>query len=134
MAAINTLVDRMIEADPYLGPHRAALVRRLAHIQGMRRQITEGRVDLLDLASGHEYFGLHRTTDGWTFREWAPNATAIYLVGDFSSWREDRALALSRLTEDGQWEINLPGDALHHGDQFRLHMHWNGGQGDRIPA
>lgn len=134
MVAINTLVDRMIDADPYLEAHRQALVRRMAHIQGMRRKITEGRMDLLDLASGHEYFGLHQTADGWTFREWAPNATAIYLVGDFSDWKEDRALALSRLTDDGQWEIRLPGDVLHHGDLFRLRMHWRGGQGDRIPA
>ena len=134
MVAINTLVDRMIDADPYLEAHRQALVRRLVHIQGMRQRITEGRMDLLDLASGHEYFGLHRTADGWTFREWAPNATAIYLVGDFSGWKEDPALALSRLTDDGQWEIRLPGDALRHGDLFRLRMHWNGGRGDRIPA
>ena len=134
MIAIRTLVDRMIDADSYLQAHRPALVRRLANIQGMRQRITEGRMDLLDLASGHEYFGLHQTAEGWAFREWAPNATAIYLVGDFSGWREDRAFALSRLTDDGQWEIRLPGDALRHGDLFRLRMHWDGGQGDRIPA
>jgi 1,4-alpha-glucan branching enzyme len=134
MDAINTLVTRMIDADPYLQTHRSALVRRLAHIRDMRRRITEDRMDLLELASGHEYFGLHRTADGWVFREWAPNATAIYLVGDFSGWREERSFALSRLTDDGQWEIRLPGDALRHKDLFRLRIHWSGGQGDRIPA
>ncbi len=134
MLAINTLVDRMIDADPHMRTHRSALVRRLAHIQALRQRITEGRMDLLDLASGHEYFGLHRTADGWVFREWAPNATAIYLVGDFSGWREDQAFALSRLSEDGQWQIRLPIDALQHQDLFRLRLHWRGGQGDRIPA
>ena len=134
MVAIKTLVDRMIDADPYLEAHRQALFRRLGHIEDMRRKITEGRRDLLDLASGHEYFGLHRTADGWTFREWAPNATAIYLVGDFSGWKEVPELALSRLTDDGQWEIRLPGDVLRHGDLYRLRVHWPGGQGDRIPA
>ena len=134
MFAINTLVDRLIDADPHLEAHRSALVRRLEHIQGMRERITEGRMDLLDLASGHEYFGLHKTAGGWTFREWAPNATTIYLVGDFCRWAEDHSFALSRLTDDGQWEIRLPEDALHHGDLFRLRVHWRGGQGDRIPA
>ena len=134
MFAINTLVDRLIDADPHLEAHRPALVRRLEHIQGMRERITEGRMDLLDLASGHEYFGLHKTAGGWTFREWAPNATTIYLVGDFCRWAEDHSFALSRLTDDGQWEIRLPEDALHHGDLFRLRVHWRGGQGDRIPA
>jgi 1,4-alpha-glucan branching enzyme len=134
MVAINTLVDRLIDADPYLKAHRPALIRRLGHIQRMRERVTEGRVGLLDLASGHEYFGLHRTTGGWTFREWAPNATAVYLVGDFCGWTEAPAFALSRLTDDGQWELRLPADVLHHGDLFRLRIHWNGGRGDRIPA
>ena len=134
MVAINTLADRMIDADPYLEAHRPALIRRFEHIQDMRERITEGRLDLLDLASGHEYFGLHKTAEGWTFREWAPNATAVYLVGDFSGWGEDHAYALTRISADGQWEIHLPADALHHGDLVRLRMHWNTGRGDRIPA
>lgn len=134
MVAINALVDRLIDADPYLEAHRPALVRRLMHIRGIRERITEGRVDLLDLASGHEYFGLHRTVDGWAFREWAPNATAVYLVGDFCGWTEDDAFALSPTSGDGQWELILPADALRHGDHFRLRVHWQGGRGDRIPA
>jgi len=134
MPTVTALVDRLIDADPYLSAHRQSLIRRLSHIQAMRDRITEGRTDLLNLASGHEYFGLHRTADGWTFREWAPNATAIYLVGDFCGWQEDAAFALTRLAADGQWSIDLPADALHHGDLFRLRIHWNGGAGDRIPA
>ena len=104
------------------------------HIRDMRERITGGRLDLLDLASGHEYFGLHRTANGWTFREWAPNATVVYLVGDFCGWSEDDAFALSPLEGDGQWELILPADALHHGDCYRLRIHWEGGRGDRIPA
>ena len=134
VSSINALVDRLIHADPYLEAHRPALVRRLMHIRDMRERITEGRLDLLDLASGHEYFGLHRTASGWTFREWAPNATAVYLVGDFCGWTEDAAFALSPRGGDGQWELTLPADALHHGDHFRLRVHWQGGRGDRIPA
>ncbi|WP_319405297.1 alpha amylase C-terminal domain-containing protein [uncultured Desulfosarcina sp.] len=134
MVPIHTLVDRMIDADPYLESHRPALIRRLAHFQSLRQRITEGRMDLLALASGHEYFGLHRTVAGWTFREWAPNATAVYLVGDFSDWNEDPAFSLARLTDDGQWELRLPDSALHHGDLYRLRLHWDGGRGDRIPA
>ncbi len=134
MIDIIPLVTNLVNADPYLEAHRPALSRRLEHIEGMRERITEGRRNLLDLASGHEYFGLHKSADGWTFREWAPNATAIYLVGDFSAWKEDPAFALMRRTDDGQWELRLPGDVLHHGDLFRLRVHWDGGRGDRIPA
>lgn len=134
MPDINAIVDRLIALDPYLGAHRADLIRRQEHIQAMQRRVLKGRTDLLDLATGHEYFGLHRRADGWIFREWAPNATAIFLTGDFCKWSEDPAFALSRLGDEGQWEIHLPADALGHGDLYRLRVHWDGGQGDRIPA
>ncbi len=41
--------------------------------------------------------------------------------------------ALSRL-ENGVWEIELPLDALRHGDLFKLFVEWPGGSGERIPA
>ena len=134
MTSVDTLADRLMATDPYLEAFRPAVTRRLAHIQAMRRRITAACPDLLDLASGHEYFGLHQTGDGWIFREWAPNASAIYLVGDFCGWADDPAFALSRLTDDGQWEIRLPHALLTHTDLYRLRIHWPGGQGDRLPA
>jgi 1,4-alpha-glucan branching enzyme len=132
--SLERLVDRLIAADPYLDAHRGDLTRRIAHIQFMRERVTSGSGSLLDLAGGHEYFGLHRTAEGWIFREWAPNATAIYLVGDFSGWTEDPAFALVRNTADGQWSLDLPADTLHHQDLYRLRVHWADGAGDRIPA
>ena len=41
---------------------------------------------LQDFATGHLYFGLHKEKNFWVFREWAPNAIEVYLVGDFSNW------------------------------------------------
>ncbi len=55
-------------------------------------------------ACGHTYFGLHRTEAGWTFREWAPNATAIHQVGKFSEWNADPSFALTRLNDGGDWD------------------------------
>ena len=34
----------------------------------------------------------------------------------------------------GNWELMIPAQCLKHGDLFRLSIHWEGGQGDRIPA
>ena len=68
---------------------------------------------LSDFATGYLYFGLHRTNDGWIFREWAPNATQIYLIGTFSDWKENATYAMQRI-DNGNWEIKLSEDALHH--------------------
>lgn len=131
--AIQRLANRLIAKDPYLAPYAATLVQRLTHFREMRKKLTRGRIKLENWASGHTWFGLHQTEDGWVFREWAPNATAMFLVGDFNNWREDPAFSLTPL-KNGQWEIRLPTSALHHQDLFRLRVHWNNGAGDRIPA
>ena len=39
-----------------------------------------------DFANGHHFFGFHKTDDGWYYREWAPAAEALYLIGDFNNW------------------------------------------------
>ena len=85
-------------------------------------------------ASGHEYFGLHYRDSQWIFREWAPNATAIYLVGEFTRWQESSSFSLRKVSDHGIWEIRLPKSALHHGNLYRLAIHWPGGHGQRIPA
>jgi 1,4-alpha-glucan branching enzyme len=91
-------------------------------------------MSLSDFASGHEFFGLHRTGPGWVFREWAPNATAVFLAGPFSEWREDSRFELKRTSSEGVWEICLPKEELNHEDLYRLKVHWGGGGGDRIPV
>ena len=91
-------------------------------------------MSLAEFASGHEYFGLHFQSGEWVFREWAPNATAIYLVGDMSKWQVCSEFELEKINEYGVWEIRLSADKLAHGDLFRLRVLWAGGEGDRIPA
>jgi len=89
---------------------------------------------LADFASGHEYFGLHFQRGEWVFREWAPNATAIYLTGDMSKWQVSREFELEKINGSGVWEIRLAADKMAHGDLYRLRVCWPGGEGDRIPA
>lgn len=89
---------------------------------------------MIEFASGHEFFGMHRREEGWVFREWAPNAITIYLKEPFSNWKAVDRFALSRGSQSGVWEIELPADALRPGDIYRLGMHWREGSGDRIPA
>jgi 1,4-alpha-glucan branching enzyme len=120
--------------DPYLAPYAEAIGARRDHMRRVERRLTGGRATLADFASGHTFFGLHRDARGWVFREWAPNATAIALVGDFSGWRPRADYALRRLNREGHWELRLPAGALRHGDHYRLHLAWPDGAGDRIPS
>ena len=128
------LIDQLLVRDPFLKPYEAVLDRRIKKIKHMEKRFTQGRMTLQDFASGHEYFGLHYKNNQWIFREWAPNATAIFLIGEMTDWQEKRAFSLEQINDQGVWEIRLDTGTLHHGDHYRLRMHWSGGSGDRIPA
>ena len=124
----------LIKNDSWLTPYAEAIEGR--HQQAIRKEkeLTDnGKCTLSDFASGYLYYGLHKTENGWTFREWAPNATAIYLIGTFNDWQQSDAYKMEK-TEQGNWEIVLPEDAMRHGDLFKLMMHWNSGSAERIPA
>jgi 1,4-alpha-glucan branching enzyme len=117
-----------------LEPHADAINGR--HQDAIRKEaeLTSACKDLVEFANAHQYFGMHRTADnGWVFREWAPNATAITLVGDFSQWQKLPKYQLKRL-DNGVWELVLSADDIHHGDLYKMFVEWNGGCGERIPA
>ncbi len=122
----------LIENDPYLEPYKEIIKSRIERAKDKERQII-GDSSLLEFANGHQYFGLHKTVDSWIFREWAPNATNIFMVGDFSGWEIDPRFALHNIG-NGIWEIKMPLDALKHGDYYKLNIAWGTGQGFRIPA
>ncbi len=125
----------IVTSDPYLESHEDAIRGRHDHVLWKLNQLTsEGKKTLSDFATGHLYYGLHRTKTGWIFREWAPNATDIYLVGDFNDWNEDPKYRLHRIEGSGNWELKLRTSAMHHGDLYKMRVHWNGGEGERIPA
>ena len=124
----------LVRNDPWLQPFEPAISGRHQHAIDKLNELTRrGRQSLSDFADGYLYFGLHHTESGWVLREWAPNATAIYIVGDFNSWAEIPQYSLNA-KKDGVWEIKLPERAMKHGDLFKLRIHWNGGEGERIPA
>lgn len=127
-------IPELVQRDPCLKPYTEKIKQRMKRLKTIEKQITKEAGSLENFASGHEYFGLHLKNKKWIFREWAPNATAIYLTGDFSQWKDETPFALKKINDHGVWKIKLPAEKLQHGDLYRLSMHWEGGHGDRIPA
>ena len=95
------------DTDPYLMPFREAIDRRHARILEARERIA---VDgsLSAGINNHLYYGLHRDADGsWVLREWAPNASRIYLIGECNNWHRTAGYAFQPLG-GGNWELRLP--------------------------
>lgn len=124
----------IIKNDPWLEPYADAITGRHLDALATEKRLTQASGSLSDFANAHKYFGLHHGADGkWYFREWAPNATAIHLVGDFSDWKMSEKYALRRL-DNGVWEGVFGPRAMKHGQNYKMLVEWDGGSGERIPA
>ena len=125
---------KIVKNDEWLVPFQEAIVGRNQYALSKIEELTQNQQTLSEFAMGHHFFGLHRSGKQWIFHEWAPNATRIFLVGDFNNWEESSEYELSRVGSNGNWEVKLPAKAMHHGDLYKLHVYWEGGHGERIPS
>ena len=125
----------LVRNDSYLEPFEEAIKGRHEHALWKLGCLTRnGKMKLSDFANGHNYYGLHKLKRGWVFREWAPNATRLFLVGDFNKWQENEKYEAHRIEGTGNWELKLKEKDLKHGDLYKMHVYWEGGFGERIPA
>ncbi len=123
--------------DPWLAPYADVIKQRSQRAKDVAKRLTGGDPEpqaLANFASAHEYYGLHRMKTEWVFREWAPNATQIWLVGDFSNWEIRPEFQAVRIPGRDIFEWRGSLDKLCHGQFYRLEILWNGGRGERIPA
>lgn len=95
----------LIKMDPWLAPFHGAIQHRIDLFDKLLNDATKyGSQSLLDYASGYKYFGLHKIENNWIFREWASNATKIFLTGEFNNWEDRDEFKLQSLGH-GIWEI-----------------------------
>ncbi len=121
---------RIFERDKALIPFEKHIRARMDSFKAKKNELTQGG-SLCDFANAHEYFGFHKTEDGWYYREWAPAADAVYLTGDMVNWKWMEL----RLTPigNGVFEIFLPGtDSLWDGCHVKTIIKHNGAMLERI--
>ena len=118
----------LIKTDPLLKPYTAQLRERFAHYQRFKTEVEKTGGVLGEISQGHLYFGFNRGEhDGETgvwYREWAPGAEGLALIGDFNDWLRD-ANPMS-VDDWGVWHIFLPdsayADSLTHGSLVKVHV------------
>jgi len=131
---ISLLAASIVKRDPYLTPYKDKIKSRLEKIRKIENRLIGGSMSLKEFSSGHLYFGLHLEGNQWVFREKAPNATGIYLIGEMTGWKKRKKFALRKIDKEGVWELRLPENSMSHGMLYRLKMIWEEGEGDRIPT
>lgn len=123
---------KILEIDPWLISYKRDLELRIKRYTDGKKTLLGVGNHFIDFANGHHYFGFHCTNKGWTYREWAPAADALFLIGDFNYW--DRTSHELVKKENGCWEIFIPGKgSLKHESRVKVHVIKNGQGRDRIP-
>ncbi|WP_395089933.1 alpha-amylase family glycosyl hydrolase [Armatimonas sp.] len=125
------MIPELVRRDPTLSAYSEVIQARLAHYDALREQLGVLRGSI---SQGHHYFGFTCTPDGFvTYREWAPAAKSLHLVGDFNGW--DRRATPLACDAHGTWHVTLSGSALPPGSRVKVHVHGaDDSRLDRIPA
>ncbi len=128
----------LVRHDPWLKPYEDSLRHRYRRLSQRLREIEVAEGTLLDFASGHRRYGfnrgVHAGADGVWYREWAPNAAAMSLVGAFNGWDErSHPMTVDRY---GVWSVFLGRDAAAavEGSAVKVRVRSAAGVQDRIPA
>lgn len=129
---------KIVQEDPWLEDYKEEIYQRWVRFQLAYKELANDEKGLIEFASGHEYFGINfdNNRQAWIYREWAPEAEALFLIGDFNNW--DRSSHPLQMDQWGVWEIVLPyseyKDRLVHKSLVKVHVVAANGNMDRIPA
>ncbi|MBQ8769004.1 MAG: alpha amylase C-terminal domain-containing protein [Oscillospiraceae bacterium] len=127
------MIQKITSIDPSLQHFESDLQLRMDKYVQTKNALLQPGQSLNDFANAHLYLGIHRTEDGWVYREWAPAADEMYFTGDFNGW-DRRSCPMTRV-DNGIFEVRLPGpDALQNGQKVSAIVISGDRELDRIPA
>ncbi|WP_373523851.1 alpha-amylase family glycosyl hydrolase [Aquiflexum sp.] len=134
----NSNILPIVKDSPWLNDHAVDIFERYERYYGVLKSIEHDYGNLLEFARAHEYYGIHFDPfrNGWVYREWAPQAYNLFLMGDFNHW--NRYSHPMKKDHRGDWELFLPyneyKDSFIHGSKVKVHVEGKNGALDRIPA
>lgn len=128
-------IPGLVLGDGWLQPYTREIRTRMRLFDLAVARLTKKFGSLENCSRGFERMGFNRCpeTSEWVYREWAPGARELSLIGDFNGW--DRSATPMRRDSNGVWSVTLPPNALKHGDRVKVHVVGADLEGrDRIPA
>jgi 1,4-alpha-glucan branching enzyme len=133
----NTLA--LTQDESWLEPFADKIQERTDRFYKAIHEIEQAMGSILEFANFHQYYGVHwePVRRGWVYREWAPAARQLFLMGDFNWW--DRESHPMKRNHRGDWEIFLPFEQYKHTfvHQSKIKVRVIDAKGrdlDRIPA
>jgi len=127
-------VPQLVKDDPWLEPYIDEISNRIERYGSVAGDIKRKYKSLKNFAKAYKRLGIHynKKSKGWYYREWAPAASRLSLIGEFNNWDRERHVLEKK--EGGIWEIFIPENEMTHGDLVKVHVKAKNGEHDRIPA
>lgn len=123
---------KILEIDPWIKDYKNDINLRMDEYKKQKDRLLKKGEKLKDFANAHNYYGFHKVKIGWIYREWAPNAKGLYLIGDFNNW--DRHSHPLKKINDGDWEIFIKGiRTIPHKSRVKVMVDYGESFQDRIP-
>ena len=101
---------QLLNDDPWLSPYKEEINGRYDRFETTLKDIKEQAGSLENFANAYDFLGLNynKEAKGWFYREWAPEAINLALIGDFNDW-DDSSHVLEKNQNTGVWEIFIAG-------------------------
>lgn len=125
--------ETFYQRDPYLEPYYGVIEWRKQSFNDKLKNLFQGK-PLKEFSDHHKNIGLFYNKTHFTYREWAPGAKELFLIGDFNSW-DTKSHPLNKM-DDGIWEIEIDLLEKHpkHGEKVKIHIVTDREEFNRIPS
>jgi 1,4-alpha-glucan branching enzyme len=127
-------IPQLVKDDPWLEPYQGEIADRIVRYKGLLDAIKGEHGSLRSFSEAYKRLGMHyhKKLKGWYYREWAPEAYKLSLIGDFNGWNRDEHTLIKNA--HGIWEIFIPENEIEEGGLIKVHVEARNGAHDRIPA
>ncbi len=128
----------LVEKDNWLLPVADAVAQRHERLRNRLEYIRNNYGSLRTFSSADQLFGFNydKVRKGWWYREWAPAAEQLFLMGDFNSWNRSAHPLVNN--GKGIWEIFLDDktykEKLKHESFLKVLVRSAKGEQERIPV
>lgn len=125
---------KLVKDDPWLEPYQEEINNRIVRFADKVKEIKKSSGSLKNFSTAYKELGINFSVKdkGWYYREWAPAADKLSLIGSFNHW--DKEAHPLKAKKDGIWEIFIPKSELKEGDLVKVHIEAKNGSHDRVPA
>ncbi len=123
---------KLLDYNPQLQCYEGAIAYRMQLYRDTKARLVPDGQRLYEFANAHHYYGIHHLDGKWVYREWAPSAYQLYLMGEFNHWNPTSHPL--RKIGNGNWELILEGDqALWQGCKVKTVVDANLTRTEHIP-